>query len=761
MNERKDRYGHFLAGISLAPIAAMLIATAPAMAQGNGANGMDEIIVTAQKRSEKINDVGMAITAATGDMLQARGISDASQLSKIEPAFQYTKSNYGAPVYSLRGVGFYDTSLGATPAVTVYLDQVPVPYSVMTRSVGFDLERVEILKGPQGTLFGQNSTGGAVNYIAAKPTNQFEAGLDASYGRFNSLDTTAFVSGPLSDTLKARLAVHAEQAGDWQRSYTRSDSLGSVDQLYARLLLDWQPTDGFSLQFNANGGRDKSDATAGQLIAVLNQRLSAPIRNYPLAPSNARAADWDANTPFRRNDHQYQFSLTGSLDFSSDVALKSITSYARYNLNMYQDVDGTSYQVFHTRDVGTIKTFSQELRLQNAGNSALKWTVGGNYSHDAVSDSLTSISPLGVAGLSGILSANPRNTQSIDSLGLFANVDYPILTGVSAHGGIRYTKQWRDFTGCSYDTGDGSLAGARAALSSRPDLFVAGGCTTLNAQRLPAQVVSQLNEDNISWRVGLDWKVAPNSLLYANISKGYKAGAYPTAGATFASTYTPATQESLLAYEAGFKLSLADRMLQLNGAVFYYDYRDKQIRGRVVDPVYGSLTRLINIPKSREIGVELAATLRPVKGLSLNASTAYLDSKISGSFINLDALGISRELGGGPFPYTPKWAVNGSANYEFPLSDRVNMFVQADYNYKGSSYSGLGEVSLFRLDSYSTVDLRTGISSEDGSWRASIWGRNITNSYYWNNVVSPTSDTVLRYPGMPVTYGVSLSFRYR
>ncbi|HKQ81663.1 MAG TPA: TonB-dependent receptor plug domain-containing protein, partial [Steroidobacteraceae bacterium] len=189
-------------------------------------------------------DVPLSITAASGEQLARRGITDTAQLAKVVPGFTYQESNYGTPVFTIRGVGFFDGSFGASPTVTTYVDQVPLSYSLLTRGATLDLERVEVLKGPQGTLFGQNSTGGAINYIAAKPTSDFAAGAGVSYGRFNAIDAEGFVSGPLSDTVRMRVALRSESADGWQKSLTRpGDHFGEKEFYNGRVLLDWTPTE--------------------------------------------------------------------------------------------------------------------------------------------------------------------------------------------------------------------------------------------------------------------------------------------------------------------------------------------------------------------------------------------------------------------------------------------------------------------------------------------------------------------------------------
>jgi outer membrane receptor protein involved in Fe transport len=192
--------------LSSTPVAAE---TAPADAAPPAAEaaGVGDIVVTARKKQESSNAVGMSINAITGDTLAQQGIMNTADLVKAVPGFNYTRSTYGTPVFTLRGIGFNETTLAAAPPVSVYVDEVPLPYSIMTQGVALDVQRVEVLKGPQGTLFGQNSTGGAINYIAAKPTKTLEAGADASFGRFDSFNGSAFLSGPLTDNLRGRIAV--------------------------------------------------------------------------------------------------------------------------------------------------------------------------------------------------------------------------------------------------------------------------------------------------------------------------------------------------------------------------------------------------------------------------------------------------------------------------------------------------------------------------------------------------------------------------
>ena len=303
-----------VSGLASGAFAQAAPGTAPPQAAQPTA-AVSEIIVTAQKRTERLSDVGLTISAFTAETLRDAGVTSAADLQKLVPGLTYAHSNTSLPVYTLRGVGFYETSLAAYPAVSVYVDQTPLPFPLLTSHTGLDLERVEVLKGPQGILFGQNSTGGAIDFVAAKPTSEPHAGLDLSYGEFNRVSAQGFVSGPLADTVKARLAVEYDRGDDWQQSYTRDDSLGKIDTFVGRLLLDWTPTDRLKFELNVNGWIDKSDPQAAQYFKIDPQvpaTLSPAMRNYPVAPADDRAADWGPGADRPRGDQNLvQTALRG------------------------------------------------------------------------------------------------------------------------------------------------------------------------------------------------------------------------------------------------------------------------------------------------------------------------------------------------------------------------------------------------------------------------------------------------------------------
>ena len=750
--------------------------------------GIQEIVVTAQKRSEAINDVPLSITAASGEKLRDQGITNVGDLVKIVPGFNYTESAYATPVYTLRGVGFYDTSLAAKPTVSIYQDQVPLPFSIMTRGATLDLERVEVLKGPQGTLFGSNATGGAINYIAAKPTSTFKAGVDAGIQNFGEITAGGYVSGPISDTLTARVAVRTEQGGAWQRSYTRDDKLGDRNFTTGRLLLDFQPADSVRFELNLNGFIDRSDGQAAQLIGVVplgNPARLGDLATYPIAPANNRDADWTPEQAPKRDDWFYQASLRGDVDLSDDNTLTSITSFSKYHNDADIDPDGVALRDYFYNTTGKITALSEELRLQGK-TGGLTWIIGANYAREKTYqqddagpyDQSTSAYNFVDAGLGVpffVYSQYAR--QKFVNKAVFANLDYDIGDMVTLHGGIRYTDTKIDFAGCTADRGfalgqgiQNLLNAIRGGAGLDPISIAPGACVTIDASTLTAvEVQDSLDEDNVSWRAGVDFKPSKDALLYASVSKGYKSGSFPLLSASDANQFAPVKQESVTAYEIGAKLTLLNRTAQVNGAVFYYDYSNKQFKGRVVaDPnIFGPLEALVNVPKSRVQGAEIQLDLAPTDGLRVSIGATYLDTKIKGSFVNYDSYGNQVDFGGSSFPYTPKYQIVIDGQYDWALGDTTGAFVGSNLSFQSDTKAVLGDArdtpsaeltsrGGLTIADYTLIDLRAGLSFDDKRYKVTAFVRNLTDKYYWSNATRIT-DTTVRFAGRPRTYGLTVS----
>ncbi len=835
---------------------AVLSVPGVAVAQGAGASDSNVIVVTANKREENLNDVGLTITAISGEALKERKLTSLSDVASVVPGLAFAPSNTGTPILTLRGVGFNESSLGVYPAVSVYIDQIPLSFPALASHSAFDLERIEALKGPQGTLFGQNSTGGAINYIAAKPTDTLEVGGDISYGRFNTIEGNAFISGPLSDTVRGRIAVTGLNGDDWQYSATRDDKNGAQSYIAGRMLLDVDVSDNVSLNFNLNAWRDKSQPQAQQLVGIRVQNWSADreVRhdfyrnaNALWSGGNPRIADWtalvadpatiapEAAIPFGFGDdpsawgqtnldpfanrRMWQGAMRADIELGGGMTLTSQTSYAHFKQNQGVDGDGMAYVTYDLeKNDGYIKTFNQELRLSNDPTSQIRWLLGGNYeksttfedqglryfdntSHD---NSLFNINYSGVT-----------NKQKIENWAVFGNLEFDITEELTLKAAARYTDSKNKNALISYTTENGNvnkffnylgalLNGVTSDYYNENGVPTDAGGTpldlpftpitpdqnyTLNDAFVPGEVFrGNLAEDNVSWRVGLDYKVNPDVLVYANVSRGYKAGSFPSLAAANAVALAPVTQESVTAFEGGFKASLADRAVQLNAAAFYMDYKDKQIRGRLLDPIFGGLETLVNIPKSRIYGAEADITVRAAEGLTLSGSVTYLNSKIKESPAapyNYNVLGVADDFAGDDLPFTPEWSGSVNLDYRYELENGGAPFfgVTVSARTKSDSQPGArrldylsgcqldssddpvcflpdGVTNPFALKGWTTVDARLGYEAPDGAWKVMAWGKNIFNTYYWTNVIS-SADSAARFAGMPATYGVTFGFSFR
>ncbi|MEP6867197.1 MAG: TonB-dependent receptor [Novosphingobium sp.] len=751
------------------------VVDAPASPQSVDDSEAGEIIVTANRRTQSINDVGLSVTSFEGSSLKERGVASVSDLQKVVPGFSAADTGLNVPVYSIRGIGFNDSSLASNSTVAVSVDEIPLPYTAMTQGAVLDLQRLEVVKGPQGTLYGQNSTGGAINYIANKPTNSFAFGGQVGFARFNTATGEVFVSGPLSETVKARLSVSGTLGSDWQKSFTRDDSLGQVAKAAARLQLAWDAADRLNVQFIGSGWIDRSDTPAAQIIGFRPQTPANVARfpqtfNSPLTPLNARAANWDPTKNYARNDSFYQLALKASYDLGSDIQLTSISAYSHYKTQAYNDRDGIVPTNFQFTTNGKITSFYQELRLGGT-SGALTWSVGGNYRKDHVYDyqlndliDATNTFTFGKKFNNAVVFSD----QHVETFAIFADGEYEIVPSLSVVGGVRYTKDTRRFEGCSADSGDGLTSSLYTTLSAffrgRAGLaplapLAPGVCVTLAPPTFTSGLVTdRLSEDNVAFRAGLNFKPTTDTLIYGTFSRGYKAGSFPTLGAAFAIGYGAANQERVDAIELGVKAAFLDRKLNINAALFDYDYRDKQLRGRIIDPVAGNLSKLVNIPKTKIQGFEVEASVRPFSGLTLNGAVTYIKTEIK-EFVGINFFNTTENFVGQTLPFTPAWSVNGGGEYRFAMDADKDLFAGADLTYRSKTSGFIGNDPGVGINAYTTLDLRAGVEAKDGRWKFTVWGNNVTNAYYWSGS-NRNSDTLIHYAARPATYGILFGWKY-
>lgn len=753
------------------PSAGTRRATAASSKKVTDSASLEEVLVTAQRRTERLVEVPMSVTVISRQELQIRGFSQPSDLEEVVPGFTYRLSQYGTPIYSIRGVGFYDEQALSSPAVAIYTDQIPLPYARMAEGATLDLERTEVMKGPQGTSFGENSTGGAVNYVAAKPTQTFESGLNLDAARFDRLQGGGFVSGPISRRLDARFAARAVRSGGWQTSRTRNASAGRTDFYTARFLLDGA-TDALSFELNLNGWRDRSDEQVLQARGYLPVNPALPTTSATMATAQAlsaypylsrnsnRVADWDPALNLARNDVFHQGALRLETN-GAGAHLISITNFAGLHAHSPIDTDGTDYTAHLIAESATADTLSEELRLESGVAARRSWGIGASYGHDRLRDfqAVTlngSNSELESVHFDGL---DLYNNQSVRDTAAFGHFDVRISPTISLQNALRYTKEHRLFSGCMADSG-GPL-GFRIVLGFLG--ISSGECITLGPDGKPGMYRTALDQSNVSFREGVTWRLKRSAQLYATVARGYKAGSFDSLPALSYRQLQPVTQESVLAYEIGVRRALAAG--DISAAVFYYDYQNKQIAGYLVVPPFGNLPNLVSIPKSRVAGAELAI-MHAGAHLRLAFDATFVNSRVLDRALVSSPFGTSVDARGEPFPASPRWQIHGSTRYELHVQRGWRPYIGAQVTYRSGTtaafgaYSGPpGTQSAFLVRAYALLDVELGITRADGRYSVEAYARNLTDTAYWNNVTH-VYDTYGRITGRPRAFGVRFSARW-
>ncbi|MCY1282929.1 Pesticin receptor [compost metagenome] len=712
---------------------------------------LPQLTVTAQKRKEQAQDVAVALTPLSGKDLEERGIDNINQL-------QYTTPNLEIdPVYGsdqtqfrIRGVGLRDYASNNSSTVGVYVDEVAYPFPVQTQGLLFDLERVEVLRGPQGTLYGRNSTGGAVNFITRKPTAEPEAEIKAGYGSNDYKTLEGFLSGPLNDALRGRLSFAGKDGGAWQKNRDTGQKLGDQDVQAFRGQLEWDASETLRLNLSAHHGRDESDSRGARLYQGLVPRNIAGLTNYSTIPPDSRhdLTGWGLKPDFARatglsvgdkpgrDNTNKGLSLTADYSLNDHLTLTSISAYNQLQRKEYIDWDGSeiaqSDEFFDT----DIKVFSQELRLASEGNGPLDWVLGGYYAKEKLDEKFysdfTEYRGLGVIYLT-------EYNQKAETYSLFGQGRYALADDWTLVFGLRQEHEERSL--------NDYVTGALAARTSPLD--------------------EQLNTDETSAKLGLEWRPAAGHLIYASISRGVKSGGFTTynTSATLApSLIEPFKPEKLLAYEIGFKSDLT-QALRLNGAVFYYDYRDQQYQSQVwISQAVGNVGKLVNIPRSEIWGAELELQWQPLPGLTISQYAGYKEGRYK-EFEGLDsaatiaagyAYPVYTDFSGDKLTNFPESSYGGAFRYSRPLGPLL-WTASFDYAYHDTL---VNSDPLRSTNHYWLANARLAAAPLGGDWEAALYARNLFDREYDLYKGSFLSNAQMAHSGEPRNVGVELTYRF-
>ncbi len=708
---------------------------------------LEEITVTAQRRAQSIQDVGISITAFSGDFLLASGIDDIPALEDFAPNFEVEEQfGNGVPSFSIRGVGFVDFFTNNAPTVGIYVDDVPYPLPIMTQGVMFDVERVEILRGPQGTLYGRNTTGGAVKVISARPTEEFAAGLSLEYGRFNLFEAEGYLSGG-TDRIRARGAVRTSQGGGWQFSRETGGELGDQDRLAGRLTVEFDVTEDLMVTLRGNAFRDKSDNLGLQLFnpspfgnaAVHQGRRST---SWGSSQEFADLVGIDTDTaPFRDNDG---WGISGTVDW--DLGFGQLVYIGAYN-----EIDRREFGDWDANELGAAAVFfttqadvmSHELRLTGSADR-LNYVLGALYGQEDLdelyqSDFVVSFGP-------GFAVSTP-STQEVETIGIYTHADYAVTDTITLVGGIRWEHEERDLIGLgTFATGFGPFNFANGTVDG-----------TLENR--------DTDFSEVTGKAAIEYRPTEDYLLYASFSRGIKSGGFTTANTLNPAAVDPFTFEDLLAYEIGVKSDPLPGVLRVNAAAFYYDYNDQQVQSAIFDTALNTpVSRIVNAPEAEIYGFELDViltvsdeiTITQALGYKNGSYTEFNDLDLAASTAAAAPIFIDRsgqDIGIADVTY------NGALIYQRPVFGRYLFTGQLDYQFRDNiTRPLLGPV--YEVEDYWVANAQIGIADADGRWELVFWGRNILNADYdeTRNFFTPGADVAA--PKQPATFGIRVGLTY-
>ena len=704
-----------------AAIAAATIATPPAMAQ------LEEIIVTAQKREQSLLDVPLSVTTLSGERFSAifEGGADIRGLSARVPGL-YAESSNGraAPRFYIRGLGNIDFDLAASQPVSIIMDEVVKENVVLKSFPLFDIEQVEVLRGPQGSLFGRNTTAGIVKFDSRKPTQEFEGRAKVEIGELDTLNFEGAVGGGLTDTIAGRIAVLQQNRGDWiDNGFTgENNALGGFTEQAIKGFLLFEPNDRLTALLGAHY-RDLDGTGAVFRANVFTTGSNRLNENYI---RDTVFLDEGDNNPQEYRNTGLNLKLEYAFD---DFTLTSITAGEDSDGRSLGDIDGgfgASFLPFmgpgfipfpsQTQDAADVQQFTQELRLSSNSGERLNWQVGLFYFD---SDLDVETQPFFVPATTV--------THENNSIALFGQADYALTEAWTLTAGLRWTDDEKDFFAPGYE--------------------------------------ESVSDDNVSGDLSLSFAADETSLYWAKVGTGFRAPTIQGRDVAFGGAPSIADSETITSFELGYKAEYLEGRMRLNAALFYYEVDDIQFTA--VGGVNNAI-QLVNANQGTGQGAELDLEWAVTDNLALTFGAGYADTEINDSALRVGSCGSGActvrnptdadglvFVDGNPFPQAPETTFNFTASWSLPVGQESEVFAFTDWSYQGDTQLFLYDAAEFVTDGQFEGGVRLGWRLRDGSYEVALFGRNITDeenvqgAIDFNNLTGFTNE--------PRIWGLSLS----
>jgi iron complex outermembrane receptor protein len=702
------------------------------------------VTVTARRFAESLQEAPVAVSAFSEDTLEARSITNLEDIGRYVPNMQFAPNGIaggssGQPF--IRGVGQFDFMITTDPGVAIYLDGVYLARSLGNLLDLVDVERIEVLRGPQGTLYGKNTIGGAINVVSRRPGDETELFGEVRVGDYDRIDARASVSLPLvGDRLAVRLAASTRNADGYGERLLTGDDMGDDDSTALQAVVDWRPTDALDVTF----AFDRTDVDQAFAVSHTEQiNPAAPLQglyNALVAPYDARyitADPYQSNATGLNSNEQDIWGASLTLSWQlGDLTLKSITGYRDQEQTFGTDPDGSPETIVDELDTTDQSQFSQELQLSGTSfGDRLRW-VAGLYYFEEDADGLMDVTllpgifaaleglpgpfvplapgvtcppppdvPLPCAGGAG----NPLNTifdltriitleQQAESFAVYGQASYQLTDPLSVTLGVRYTQEDKDFA---------------------TSLFL----PTSGIYLIPPTERSDSWSD-VSPRLGFEYRASGEVLLYASASKGFKSGGFNGRGsnANEVNAYEP---EELWSYEIGVKSEWWQRRLRLNAAAFFNDYEDLQFTTQTVAPDGTQVVLVGNAAKAEISGLELELVAAPTDALNLGITVGYLDSEYTEIDETVQTITLDSELIG-----APEWTASAAADFTIPVAEWAEVVLRSDYTYRAKTYFDAANTESVSQDGYGLWNAAITVQSPTQRWALTAGVLNVADEEY-------------------------------
>ncbi|KQZ21990.1 TonB-dependent receptor [Caulobacter sp. Root1472] len=766
MPRNKKTSGRLRAGGLLICAAAGVQAVAsPAFAQ-NAAQAetpavqIEEVVVTARRREERLQDTPVAVTALAGEALESRGVESVDQIAKFAPSIRFdgaaalSGGNYNATVF-IRGVGQNDFAIFSDPGVGVYVDGVYYARSIGGTLDAFDVSRIEVLRGPQGTLFGKNTIGGAVIITTDQPKDEFGGKIEGVTGSYDRLDVKGHVDIPLGEKVAVRLSAARLTRDGYGKRLLTGDDLGDRNATAARAQLRWEASDAVTVSLSADYTRAREHSAPQKLLvigAVPGFAVGPFMANFNTyvapglgitAPNGARTLNTSflTDSPFTTygtgpniNDLDL-WGGSATVDWNlGEISFKSITAVRGLKATFARDGDNTPFTFRETFNHDVQAQYSQEFQLSGLSfGERLTWVTGAYVFQERGTDSGYAKLALGLAPGASPPPYSPSaavyTKVTSTTYALFAQGSLSLTDRLSATVGARYNRDEKDYVLDHRRIRDGGVI---------------------------AQVRPGGSWNSFTPKVGLEFKATPDVLLYASVGKGFKSGGFNARPLNDASEVTEYQPETLLTYEAGAKTAWLDRRLILNVAGYFSDYQDIQVTVNQTPRNF-----VANAAAGEVKGVEVELQAKPTANWSFNFGGGYMDAKYTEVGSGLAAGQVLPITLATHFVKAPKWTLNGGVEYGRELPGGGRLTARVDWTRYSTVYNDVANDPDLTQPGYDLFGARLAYASPDRVWQAALFGTNLSDERY---MVSGNASSGFGLKeasfGRPREWGLSLSRKF-